>query len=449
VPKLVLTLLITIILSACNLGKDYMRPELDFLPSGFKYATPSNIEFKDNWWHIFADENLDHLISKLLNDNLSLAIAEARFNNAEALVNATYASFWPSFDLGANARRSNSVNTKKVEISSSWQLDLWGKVRRQLEGDRANLQANLNDLAAAKLSLSSEITHHYLQIAMLDAQIRLLKDAVNAYAATQKITINKYQAGIAPKSDVTQALTQLKNAELQVVSMEYQRVQHENAIAVLIGEPPTNFTLTEIKNLPLAPQLPQHIPSDLLERRPDIASAEQKIIAANAAIGVAKAAYFPSFSFSASGGYASSHLTNLLSSDNQSWAFGPSVNLGLFDFGFKKAQVAKAQANLTQMVSSYKQTVLIAVREVEDALAALNFLTQQSVIQAEALAASKESLRLIHNQYQAGKVDYQSVVNLQTSALSHERSLITLQTNILRANVQLITALGGGFKIDN
>jgi len=448
VRKLIIILII-ITLSGCNVvHKDYVRPSTGFVPEGFKLATPSNISLEDKWWQFFNDQNLNQLIEQLFADNLTLATANARFESSKALMQSTYSSFWPNFNLGTSAGKSSNGNNRKLELSASWQLDLWGSVRSQLASDKANLQANLYDISAAKLALSADLIHNYLQIAMLDAQIRLLTNTVKAYQISHKIVSNKYQAGIAPKSDLTQAVTQLKNAQLQVISLQYQRVLHENAIAVLIGKPPSNFQLDEVQNLPSFLQIPNALPSDLLERRPDIASSEQKIIAANAAIGVAKAAYFPNFSFNANSGYVGSNFTNLLNSNHRAWSAGYSVTFGIFDFGYKKAQVLRAKAIYEQMISDYRQTVLVAVREVEDALAAIKFLNLQIVIQTEALAASKESLHLMNNQYQAGKVDYQSVINLQASALSYENSLIALQTNILRANVQLITALGGGFNQD-
>jgi len=438
-----------IILTSCSIGKDYKRPELTFMPQGFKYAEPSNIDLDEKWWYFFADNYLSSLIDELTEQNLNLAISKARYDAAKAAVSGSYSSFWPDFNLGASKRKSNAAESYNANISASWQLDLWGKVRRQLESDRANLKASSYDLAALKLSLIAELTQHYLQIGMLDAERQLLTATLSSYQRSLQITQDKYDAGIVPKSDVTQARTQVKNTQIQLLNLNQQRILHENALAILLGKAPDSFNLPKQIQLPQLPLVDADLPSRLLERRPDIASIEQKIIATNAGIGVAQAAYFPDFSFSANVGYSAPYSHNLISSDNRSWSVGPSINLGLLDFGRRKAQVKRAKANHEQMVFQYRQAVLTAIREVEDALIALKFMAQQRVLYDETLAASKESLYLMKEQYKAGKVDYQNVVNLQINVVNHERNLISLQANQLKTIVQLITALGGGWQMSD
>jgi len=440
--QLFLIIGLSLLLGACSVGKDYSRLELN-LPQGFKYAKPSNIDLSGKWWTGFNDEILNELIDELLQNNISLVSANARFEASQAMVKNAYSSFWPNFDLTANRQKNSSGASRRLELSTKWQIDLWGKARRQLESDKANLSASFYDVSAIKLALISELIQNYLQIAMLDAQHRLLQETVSTYQRSQQITQNKYIAGIVPKSDVTQAITQVKNAQIQVLELQYNRAKYENAIALLLGKTPSSLQLAEITKLPQVLEISSSIPAKLLERRPDVASSEQKVIAANAQIGVAQAAYFPDFSFNAGYGFIGSNSRNLFDADNKNWSSGFALNLGLLDFGARRAAVARAKANYDQIVADYRLTVLTAIREVEDALLAADLLAKQNVIYIEALNASKESLHLITNQYQAGKVDYQSVVNLQTSALNQERSLIALQVNRLINNIQLITALGG------
>jgi len=440
--KLITTAVLVLTLGACSVGQDYQRVDLN-LPTGFKYANPANVDLSSKWWTKFNDEKLNALIEELVQNNISLISAKARFEGAKAVVKNAYSGFWPNFDLSASKKNSNAGQSTRLDLNVKWQLDLWGKARRQLESDKASLEASFYDLNAIKLTLIGELIKNYWQVGMLDAQQRLLQQTVTTYNRAHQITQNKYKAGIAPKSDVTQALMQVKNAQIGVLELQYNRVKYENAIALLLGKTPSTFALAEVKNLPDALDIVSSIPSKLLERRPDVASSEQKVIAANAQIGVVTAAYFPDFSFSAGAGFAGSSSSNLFNTDNKNWSIGPAINFGLLDFGARRANVMRAKANHSQAVADYKLTVLTAIGEVEDALANAYFLRQQNVIYIEALNASKESLQLMTNQYQAGKVDYQNVVNLQTSALNQERSLITLKTNRLINNIALIIALGG------
>jgi len=332
-------------------------------------------------------------------------------------------------------------------LNAAWELDIWGKLRRGLESSRADFEASAADLAAAKLSLQAELVQNYLQLRVLDDQQRLLDATVAAYTRSLKLTENQYNAGIVPKSDVSQALTQLKSTQAQAIDLKWQRAQLEHAIAVLVGVPPSELTIAVREQLPSLPQIPVALPSQLLERRPDVAGAERRVIAANAQIGVAEAAWYPDLTISASGGYRGSSFADWVELPNRFWSLGPQLALTLFDGGARSAELERTEAVYDQTVAQYRQAVLDSFREVEDYLVQLRVLEQEAVIQQEALDAARESLRLIENQYKAGTVDFNSVVNVQATALSNERSTLSLLGSRLTASVQLIAALGGGWQV--
>ena len=287
---------------------------------------------------------------------------------------------------------------------------------------------------------------NYLQLRVLDDQQRLLDATVAAYARSLKLTENQYNAGIVPKSDVSQALTQLKSTQAQAIDLKWQRAQLEHAIAVLIGVPPSELSIAVREQLPALPEIPVALPSQLLERRPDVAAAERRVIAANAEIGVAEAAWYPDLTISASGGYRGSSFADWIDLPNRFWSLGPQLALPLFDGGARSAELERSEAAYDQTVAQYRQAVLDSFREVEDSLVQLRVLQQEAVIQQEALDSARESLRLIENQYRAGMVDFNSVVNVQATALNNERSNLSLLGSRLTASVQLIAALGGGWQ---
>lgn len=456
--------LLTLALAGCAIGPDYRRPEIDTptafkQAAGWKAAEPSDALARGAWWELYGDATLSELQQRLQQSNQTLAQSLAQYRQAQALVRGTRASFFPTLTGNAGKTRSSqggessSGSTDSDGISKSydlsfgvsWELDLWGKLRRQLEADQASLQASGADLAAVRLSLQSELAQNYLQLRVLDEQQRLLDATVQAYARSLRLTENQYQAGIVTKADVTQARTQLKSTEAQAIDLKYQRAQLEHAIAVLIGVPPSEFELAAVDSVPALPQVPVSVPSQLLERRPDVASAERAVMSANAEIGVAKAAYFPSLSLSAAGGYSSDTLGSWISTPNRFWSIGPQFAMTLFDGGLIRSQVDQAEAAYDQTVAGYRQTVLDSFREVEDYLVQLRVLEEESGVQQEALDAARESLRLVENQYKAGTIDYNSVVSVQTAALSNERTNLTLLGSRLTASVQLIAALGGGW----
>jgi len=451
-----LSLLCTaLVFTACTVGQNYQAPALN-LPDayrhieGWKIAQPANELEQGAWWQLYRDEYLDALIEQMQAGNQSLAASEARYRGARALVQGSRARLLPELRQGAEKTRSGNAsavnNSYNLSTSASWELDLWGKLRRQLESDKASLEASNADLAAAHLSLAAELTQNYLQLRVLDEQKRLLSRSVAAYRRSLKLTENQYQAGIVPKSDVSQALAQLKSTEAQAIDLEYRRAVLEHAIAVLLGVPPSDVAIDEVAELPHLPVIPPALPSALLERRPDIAAAQRRVIAANASIGVEQAAWYPDLTLSASGGWRSGSFDQWVNAPNRLWSLGSAFAMPLFDGGRIRARVAQAEATYEQTVADYRQSVLQALREVEDALVELAVLEREYQVQQEALAAAQESLRLIENQYRAGTVDYNSVINVQTSALSSERSLLELKNSRLAASTALLKALGGGWQ---
>lgn len=454
-------------LVACTLGPDYQRPDLPVAAEfkqaeGWKTAAPADVLQRGDWWALYGDAELNALVGRLNVSNQNLAAAEAQYRQARALVRGARSQLFPIVGASGGVSRGgqgSSGNSSSQYISSSsgvsesyeigldasWELDIWGRLRRNLEANRANMQASAADLAAVRLSLQSELVQTYLQLRVMDEQQRLLDQTVEAFARSLRLTENQYEAGIVPKSDVSQALTQLKSTQAQAIDLRWQRAQMEHAIAVLVGVPPSELTIAERRNIPRLPEIPLALPSQLLERRPDIASAERQVIAANAQIGVAEAAWYPDLTLSASGGYRNSSFSDLVSVPNRFWSLGPQMALTLLDFGARRAELEQVEASYDQTVANYRQTVLDSFREVEDSLVQLRVLAEEAVVQREALEAAQESLRLIENQYRAGTVDFLSVATVQSTALNNERTNLALLGDRLAASVQLIAALGGGW----
>ncbi|MCQ4261601.1 RND transporter [Stutzerimonas stutzeri] len=451
-------------LGACTLGPDYQRPDLPASAAfkqaeGWKLAAPADALQRGEWWQLYGDSELDALVARLNVSNQNLAAAEAQFRQARALVRGARSQLFPILSGSAGVTRSaqggansttNSYNSGVGEsyeagLRASWEADIWGRLRRNLEANRANMQASAADLAAVRLSLQAELVQTYLQLRVIDEHQRLLDQTVEAYARSLRLTENQYRAGIVPKSDVSQAQTQLKSTQAQAIDLRWQRAQMEHAIAVLIGVAPSELGIAVRDDIPPLPAVPLAVPSQLLERRPDIASAERQVMAANANIGVAEAAWYPDLTLSASGGYRNNSFSDLFSVPNRFWSLGPQLALTLLDFGGRRAELERVEASYDQTVATYRQTVLDSFREVEDYLVQLRVLEEEAVVQREALEAAQESLRLIENQYRAGMVDFLSVATVQTTALNNERTNLTLLGDRLTASVLLIAALGGGW----
>lgn len=447
--------LLALALGGCALAPDYQRPDLDTPAqfaalAGWKPAAPADTLERGAWWTLYDDVELDALMTRLEQRNQDLRAAEAAWRQARALVQDSRAALAPRIDAGADVSRSASGDSlgKRYDASLGvrWELDVWGRLRSQLQADRASLAASAADLAAVRLSLQSELAQSYLQLRVIDEQIRLLDATLVAFERSLRLVDNQYRAGLVPKSDVTQAQTQLQNTRAQRIDLDYQRARFEHALAVLLGEAPSHFRLAVREGLPALPGLPPALPSRLLERRPDVAGAERRVMAANAEIGVARAAFFPDLTLSANGGYRSAQLADWISAPNRLWSIGPQFAMTLFDGGRLRAGVEQAEARYDQTVADYRQTVLEALQEVEDRLVQLSVAEREAEARALALSAARESLRLIDSQYRAGTIDYLSVASAQTSALSSERSLLDLQGSRLLASVQLIAALGGGWQ---
>ncbi len=453
-------------LSACTLSPDYHRPTLD-TPAQFKQAegwtqaSPSDAMARGAWWEIYGDPGLNALVEELNRSNQTVAQSEAQYRQAQALVRSSRASLFPTLDLTTSKNRSaqgtgssssslsnNSSgirNTYNAQLGVSWEIDLWGKLRETLHADQASAEASLADLASIRLSQQSELVQNYLQLRVIDEQKRLLEATVAAYERSLRLTENQYRAGVSGPDAVAQARTQLKSTQADLIDLAWQRAQFENAIAVLLGKAPANFALADSKSIPALPDVPLALPSQLLERRPDIAAAERNVMAANSQIGVSRAAYFPDLSLSMSGGYSSSSFSNWIELPNRYWSVGPQLALTLFDAGKRSAEVDRTVAAYDQTVAQYRQTVLDGFKEVENYLVQLKVYADEAGVRQEALEAARESLRLTENQYKAGLIGYLDVVNVQTTALSNERSVLTLLEGRLVASVQLIAALGGGW----
>jgi NodT family efflux transporter outer membrane factor (OMF) lipoprotein len=453
-------------LSACAVGPDYQRPQTAEpaqykAAEGWRQANPSDALARGAWWELYGDRQLNDLIEKLNSANQTVAQSEAQYRQAQALVRSARGAFFPTVDLNVSKNRSSQGtgssssslsssssgirDTYSAQAGVSWEADVWGKLRRGLEADTANAQASFADLAAMRLSQQSELVQNYLQLRVIDGQKRLLQDTVEAYQRSLKMTENQYRAGVSGKDAVAQAQTQLKSTEADMIDLIWQRAQLENAIAVLIGLPPAEFSLAQSQDIPQLPQVPLALPSQLLERRPDIASAERSVMAANANIGVAKAAYYPDLTLSLNGGYSSSTSKDLFSLPNRFWSVGPQLAMTLFDGGQRSAEVDRSEAAYDETVAKYRQTVLDGFREVENYLVQLKVLEDEAVVRQQALDAARESLRLTQNQYKAGLIAYIDVVVTQAAALNNERSNLDLLQSRLIASVQLIAALGGGW----
>ena len=457
IVKLCVFALASVVLSGCVLGPDYQRPDssvpVEFRHTpGWKVAQPSELSSSVAWWSLYQDASLADLLKQLETSNQNLRAAEAAWREARALVGGSRSALYPKATGQVGTSRTGNdqgVNkSNEVALGLSWQLDIWGQVRRQVEASEANAQASAAEWAGVRLSQQSELVQNYLQLRVIDEQMRLLDATVKAYQRSLQLTENRYKAGVVTRADVSQALTQLKNTQAQRLDLDWQRARYEHAIALLVGSTPNAVQVASVETLPQLPVLPIDVPSALLERRPDIAVAERQVMAANAEIGVAETAYFPDLTLSASGGYRGSNLADWISMPNRFWSIGPQFAMTLFDAGLRRSKVEQAEARYDQQVARYRQTTLQAIGEVEDALVQLNVLAEEIVVQREALAASQDTLRLTENQYQAGMVDYLAVTSAQTIALNSERTLLNLLGTQLTASVQLISALGGGWQME-
>jgi NodT family efflux transporter outer membrane factor (OMF) lipoprotein len=449
--------------TACTVGPDYHKPPVAvpvvYKEGGWQAARPRDALDRGPWWRVFDDPVLDRLEARIDISNQNLKAAEAAFREAEAIVAQARAGFFPTAQLDATATRSRSSgslghgpggpgtisNLFSPTLSANWLPDLWGKVWRTVEGDVASAQASAGDVASARLAAQGQLASDYLQLRVADQLKRLLDASVVAYSDSLRITQNQYTAGIAAESDVAQARTQLDSTRAQAIATGVMRAQFEHAIAVLTGQPPAALTIAAVASVPELPEVPTGLPSTLLERRPDIAAAERRTAAANADIGVAETAFFPTLTLSGDAGSAAEQIAKLVSAPSRVWSLGGDITEDLLDAGARHAQVEQARAALDAAVADYRQTVLTGFQQVEDELAALRILAQQASAQDSAVTAAREAERVILNQYKAGTVAYTSVVVAQTAALSNAETALNVRQSRLLAAVALIQALGGGW----
>ncbi len=435
----------------------YLEP-----PPGWMAAAPADTLTRGPWWTLFDDAALNQLMPQVAVSNQNVAAAAAAVEESRAAVREQRASFFPTLSLSAGATRSGtggkssdssstatspgSSNRYSLGLGASWEPDLWGRIANSVSAADATAQASEADLAAALLSAQTTFATDYLSVREADAEVVSLQTTITGFRRSLQITQNRYAAAIAQKSDVLQAQTQLANAQADLVSLQQQRAQLFHAMAVLVGQAPATFTLPSGDwNSTSVPAIPVGLPSELLQRRPDIAAAQRHVAVANANIGVARAAYFPSLTLSASGSQGATRLGDLFNASSFAWSLGVSLAETLFDGGARTAHVEAAQANWKQSVAQYRQTVLTAFSAVEDQLSAATSLEQQQALRKLASQAADQTEQEMQNRYKQGLVAYTDVVTAQASALSARRALMQVSLNRQTAAINMVTALGGGW----
>jgi NodT family efflux transporter outer membrane factor (OMF) lipoprotein len=466
--------LISLFLSGCMVGPKYVKPTVPMAPGfkeqppesfqesdGWKTAQPRDQALRGNWWEIFGDPQLNALEEEVTLSNQNLKVAEARFRQARAMIRFNRSAEFPTISTSpsiANERLSpnqpyfpksvptNATGSFTLPIDLSYEVDLWGRVRRTVSASREEAQASAADLQTAGLSLHAELAVDYFELRSADAQKQLLDDTVKAYTDALQLTQNRFEGGAAPKSDVAQAKTQLEGAQVQDTDITVMRAQFEHAIATLIGKPPAEFNITPAPKTALQlPVIPVGVPASLLERRPDIAAGERRVAEANDQIGIARAAFFPSLVIGATGGFTGTSITNWFDWPSRMWAVGGQMSQTIFDAGRRRAVSEGATANYDGTVASYRQTTLTAFQEVEDNLAALRILEKEAQQQREATASADESLQLFTNRYQGGVDNYLQVITAQTVLLTNQRNDIDIARRRMDASVLLVKAVGGGW----
>ena len=470
-----LTALVCAALAGCAVGPNYTRPTAPISAAykeaaGWSPAAPADALDRGDWWVLFGDPVLNGLEARVKVSNQNIAAAEAAYRQARALVGEQRAALFPTVSLTGGGTRSGNgggggttvVNpdgtttttggsggarsTYRASLGATWEPDVWGRIRRTVEAAKADAQASEADLANAALSAQGELAVNYFGLRQAEAEIALDQATVDGYRRTTQITQNRYNAGTVPHSDLLQAQTQLSNAQADLASSQQQRAVYEHAIAVLVGEAPGNFSLPAAQWTANAPAIPAGVPSTLLQRRPDIAAAERRMAAANAQIGVARAAYYPDLTLTGSYGFAASGLGALFDSSNSLWSYGLALAETVFDGGARKSRVKGARAAYDQAVAQYRQTVLTALQDVEDQLTASRVLDAQYALRRDASAAADAAETMVGNRYQAGQVSFVEVFTAQTSAYAARRALVQAQAQRQTTAVALIQALGGGWK---
>jgi NodT family efflux transporter outer membrane factor (OMF) lipoprotein len=465
--------LVMLALIGCMVGPKYVKPDTSMAPAfkeappdsfketkDWKYAQPGAPALPAEWWEIFQDPQLTALEKEAIAGNQNIKIAEARFRQARVLIRFNRASEFPTISTAPGiASLRDSANRPYFRLSPtptgdfvlpfdlSYELDFWGRVRRTVNASREEAQASSADLAAATLGIQAELAYDYFELRAADAQAQLLQDTVKAYSDALQLTKNRFEGGAAPKSDVAQAQTQLETTLAQLTDIGVQRAQYEHAIATLVGRPPAALSLVAGQFRPEPPPIPVGVPSQLLERRPDVAAAERRVQEANEQIGIARAAFFPTVTLGASVGFEGSSILNWLNWPSRFWAVGPSLVQTLFDAGRRRAGSDAAIAAYDAAVAVYRENTLGAFQQVEDNLAALRILETEERQQRDAVASARESLQIFINRYQGGVDNYLQVITAQTITLNNERTEIDIQRRRMDASVLLVKALGGGWSV--
>jgi NodT family efflux transporter outer membrane factor (OMF) lipoprotein len=463
-------------LSGCMVGPKYSKPSVPMAPGykesppasfkeddGWKVSQPSDGQLKGNWWELFGDPQLNALEARVEGANQTLKMADANFRAARANIGFYRASEAPTIGVAPSISAvrdsanqpyltksivNNGLGDFDLPLELDYEIDLWGRIHRQVTAAREQAQASAADLANTRLSLQAELAIDYMEVRSADAQIRLLSDTVKAYTDAVNLTNARYEGGASPLSDLSEARTQLDSARVIETDISVMRTQYEHAIAILIGVPPAQFTLAPTPlniNPPRMPDIPGTLPSQLLERRPDIASSERQMAAANEQIGIAEAAFYPTLSLSAVAGLEGTSAVNWLTWPSRFWAVGPTFSETLFDAGRRRSVRRVASANYDATVANYRQTTLTAFQQVEDNLAALRILEVEAQQQHESTDSAEQSLDLSQNRYEGGADSYLQVIIWQTAALDDERNDIDIMRRRMEASVILIKALGGGW----
>jgi NodT family efflux transporter outer membrane factor (OMF) lipoprotein len=466
---------LAVLSTSCMVGPKYVRPSSPASPNykepapdsykemtGWKTGEPRDSVTRGNWWEIFGDADLNALEAQIDINSQTIAQAEANYRGARAAVKVARAGLFPTLTTGpsitgtqssANSSaasagfKPSSFALAEIPFDGSWDADIWGRIRRTIESNIETAQASAGDLETMRLSLQSELALDYFQLHGLDSQKKLLDDTVTAYQKALDLTNNRYNQGVASQIDVVQARTQLEQTRAQSTDTLVQRTQYEHAIAIIIGKAPSGLTIPfKVMNTP-PPPVPVGLPSQLLERRPDIAANERRIAAANAQVGVAQAAFYPDITLGAAGGLEGTSIVNLFTWPSRFWSLGPTVSYTLLDFGKRQGTLEQAQASYDAAVAVYRQNVLTAFQSVEDNLSALRVLEDEAKQQAAAVTAAERSLELAINQYQGGITAYLQVITAQAIALSNEQTAVQLLTRRMVACVSLIQAIGGDFNV--
>ena len=460
--RVTVLMLVVALTSGCAVGPDYTRPAVPTpqsfnVPTGWKVAEPHDAEIPADWWKMFNDPVLADYEQRVSQSNQTLAQREAALRQARALVQIAQAGLFPTLNAAAGTTRNRAsagaiglaqgriYDNYLLAAQASWEPDLWGSIRRSIEANTASMQASAGQLAASRLSLQSQLAVDYFQLRADDAQKKLLAETVDAYQKFLDLTRSRFEQGVAAQTDVLQAEGQLRSTEALLLDVGIQRAQLEHAIAVLTGAPASDFHVPESPLGANIPQIPLTVPSVLLERRPDVASAERSAAAASAQIGVAKAAFFPALSINGAMGFQNSAYNNLVNQPNSMWSLSPQFLMPIFNAGLLSAGVDQAVAAYDQSVANYREVVLEAFQNVEDNLVAADVLAHEIKVQNEAVRAAQSTLTLTASQYREGVVNYLSVITAQTTLLNNELTELNLHSRQYAASVQLIVALGGGW----